>query len=34
MSICGGLFFIFLEAWLVVRMMYGSFLRELDTLPK
>ncbi|MDP2982964.1 MAG: hypothetical protein Q8O92_06530 [Candidatus Latescibacter sp.] len=34
MSVCGGLFFIFLEAWLVVRMIYGSFLRELDTLPK
>ena len=34
LSVSGGLFFIFLEAWLVVRMMYGSFLRELDTLPK
>ena len=34
LSVSGGLFFIFLEAWLVVRMIYGSFLQELDTLPK
>jgi hypothetical protein len=34
LSVSGGLFFIFLEAWLVVRMIYGSFLHELDTLPK
>jgi hypothetical protein len=34
MTVTGGLFFIFLEVWLVVRMIYGKFLRELDMLPK
>jgi len=33
LTVLGGLFFIFLEAWLIVRMMYGRFLHELDTLP-
>ena len=34
LTVSGGLFFIFLEAWLVERMIYGRFLRELDMLPK
>jgi hypothetical protein len=34
LTVFGGLFFIFLEAWLIVRMIYGRFLRELDTFPK
>ena len=33
MTVTGGLFFIFLEAWLVVRMIYRSFIRELEMLP-
>jgi hypothetical protein len=32
--VSGGLFFIFMEAWLVLRMIYGRFLRELNTLQK
>jgi hypothetical protein len=34
MTVSGGLFFIFLEAGLIVRMLYDSYLRELDMPPK
>lgn len=34
MTVTGGLFFVFLEAWLIMRMIYGRFLHEFETLPK
>lgn len=34
LAVTVGLFFILLEVWLVIRMVYGRFLHELDMLPK
>jgi hypothetical protein len=34
LTVCCGLFFLFLAAWLIVRMIYNRFLGELETLSK
>lgn len=34
LAVSGGLFFIFLEVWIVLRMIFERFQRELETLPK